>query len=279
MKTNYAAEVDQLFQLGEPKETLVEDWLDYSLMGINKQHVSQLMKLIEENDSSTNPEMWAPVHAWRALGQLKAEESILTLLNAMDTDNDWAMTEIPFVLSFIGEGSIPALKEFISDSSKDPFARSNAAEALEKIAKLFPHRYEECVSIIGDQFNQYQENSLELNSLLIWSLQNIGVGQRYIETIEKAFEEGRVDESVIGDFEDVQIELGLLEERITPKRNYILEKHPELSPFVERLNRRLDLDANENNSPKKIGRNDPCPCGSRKKYKKCCLIKDRENIM
>ncbi len=23
----------------------------------------------------------------------------------------------------------------------------------------------------------------------------------------------------------------------------------------------------------KIGRNDPCPCGSGKKYKKCCLIK------
>jgi len=25
---------------------------------------------------------------------------------------------------------------------------------------------------------------------------------------------------------------------------------------------------------KKIGRNDPCPCGSGKKYKKCCLLKD-----
>src|SRR5262245_47779168 len=24
----------------------------------------------------------------------------------------------------------------------------------------------------------------------------------------------------------------------------------------------------------KIGRNDPCPCGSGKKYKKCCLAKD-----
>ena len=22
--------------------------------------------------------------------------------------------------------------------------------------------------------------------------------------------------------------------------------------------------------PKKVGRNDPCPCGSGKKYKKCC---------
>jgi hypothetical protein len=26
----------------------------------------------------------------------------------------------------------------------------------------------------------------------------------------------------------------------------------------------------------KIGRNDPCPCGSGKKYKKCCLLQDEE---
>ena len=25
---------------------------------------------------------------------------------------------------------------------------------------------------------------------------------------------------------------------------------------------------------KKVGRNDPCPCGSGKKYKKCCLLKE-----
>lgn len=31
------------------------------------------------------------------------------------------------------------------------------------------------------------------------------------------------------------------------------------------------------NDPKtvKIGRNDPCPCGSGLKYKKCCLNKDK----
>ncbi|MCD4789008.1 MAG: SEC-C domain-containing protein [Bacteroidales bacterium] len=27
----------------------------------------------------------------------------------------------------------------------------------------------------------------------------------------------------------------------------------------------------------KIGRNDPCPCGSGKKYKKCCLNKNNSN--
>jgi preprotein translocase subunit SecA len=26
-------------------------------------------------------------------------------------------------------------------------------------------------------------------------------------------------------------------------------------------------------SGQKVGRNDPCPCGSGKKYKKCCLLK------
>jgi tetratricopeptide (TPR) repeat protein len=26
----------------------------------------------------------------------------------------------------------------------------------------------------------------------------------------------------------------------------------------------------------KVGRNDPCPCGSGKKYKKCCMAKDEE---
>lgn len=28
----------------------------------------------------------------------------------------------------------------------------------------------------------------------------------------------------------------------------------------------------------RIGRNDPCPCGSGKKYKKCCLSKDVPDI-
>lgn len=29
---------------------------------------------------------------------------------------------------------------------------------------------------------------------------------------------------------------------------------------------------------KKVGRNDPCPCGSGKKYKKCCMAKDQEAL-
>lgn len=27
----------------------------------------------------------------------------------------------------------------------------------------------------------------------------------------------------------------------------------------------------------KIGRNDPCPCGSGKKYKSCCMLKEKKH--
>jgi uncharacterized protein YecA (UPF0149 family) len=35
-------------------------------------------------------------------------------------------------------------------------------------------------------------------------------------------------------------------------------------------NLKLKIKNSSNFSGKKIGRNDPCPCGSGKKYKKCC---------
>ena len=40
----------------------------------------------------------------------------------------------------------------------------------------------------------------------------------------------------------------------------------------------LDL-AKKLKAQKKAGPNDPCPCGSGKKYKKCCMQKDKSETM
>jgi hypothetical protein len=40
---------------------------------------------------------------------------------------------------------------------------------------------------------------------------------------------------------------------------------PEVEAMIERV------EGSMSHARKKIGRNDPCPCGSGKKYKKCCL--------
>lgn len=53
-----------------------------------------------------------------------------------------------------------------------------------------------------------------------------------------------------------------------------LQNIHELSEFQFEDGRWYYVDGNdiEAESPDKIGRNDPCPCGSEKKFKKCCAV-------
>jgi uncharacterized protein YchJ len=71
-----------------------------------------------------------------------------------------------------------------------------------------------------------------------------------------------------GDLEDVEIRMGLREQRETEKEQTMLQK----------LFNGLDDNFDDKELPYvretlKVGRNEPCPCGSGKKYKKCCLNK------
>jgi hypothetical protein len=47
-------------------------------------------------------------------------------------------------------------------------------------------------------------------------------------------------------------------------------------PMVEKDGRLVHAPQTPAGAEKKVGRNDPCPCGSGKKYKHCCWKKDRE---
>jgi uncharacterized protein YecA (UPF0149 family) len=49
---------------------------------------------------------------------------------------------------------------------------------------------------------------------------------------------------------------------------YIRQKLKISSEYAQRANKNPQK---QEMNKKKIGRNDPCPCGSGKKYKKCCL--------
>ncbi|EIQ7094695.1 SEC-C domain-containing protein, partial [Enterococcus faecalis] len=44
-----------------------------------------------------------------------------------------------------------------------------------------------------------------------------------------------------------------------------------LSGCIPHLNVKTNIGSKHSVKKKKIGRNDPCYCGSGKKYKKCCL--------
>jgi preprotein translocase subunit SecA len=85
-----------------------------------------------------------------------------------------------------------------------------------------------------------------------------------IDVIRKAFNTGIVDITVAGDLEDVEIKLGLRTRRETPQPNYSNFDFEDLASNIDSVKAKK----------KKIGRNAPCPCGSGKKYNKCCLNKN-----
>jgi hypothetical protein len=71
-----------------------------------------------------------------------------------------------------------------------------------------------------------------------------------------------------GDLEDFQWRYGKIKEiaeRNPPRRHPKGSPQDWLEPPAERLSR-----------PLRVGRNEPCPCGSGKKFKKCCGKADRE---
>jgi hypothetical protein len=92
-----------------------------------------------------------------------------------------------------------------------------------------------------------------------------------ISSIRKAYEEDCVDYAVYGDIEDVEIELGLRSRRSTPANYPTLADR--FSPGLKAV-----VSPQETRKKDKVGRNEPCPCGSGKKYKKCCLNKPKESV-
>src|SRR5258707_15295636 len=92
---------------------------------------------------SESMEVWAPVHAWRTLGQLRAESAVGPLIEMLadltdEGSDDWAFDELPTVLGMIGPAAIPAARALLEDESALEDSRTAAGQVLEEIGKRHP---------------------------------------------------------------------------------------------------------------------------------------------
>ncbi len=229
MTTPYTPPVDQLLKLGRPEGP----WLDYPSMGLSLADVPALIRLMQDDDlrfmeepedwpsDEDLPEWYAGIHAWRALGQLKAEEAIQAILDIFpqidDDENDWLSNDSDEIFAQIGPAAIAPLRAYLLDKTKGNYSRGTACETLKSIARHHPETRADCVGIIVEALENYPEQDESLNAFLISDLVGLNAVE-HIDLIEQAFASGRVDEMVRGDVEDIKIELGLLTERITPHR-------------------------------------------------------------
>lgn len=244
--SDYRPPVAQLLALGDPFDG--PDEISYRQLGLSEADVPELCRLVRAatlyDDAADDLEAYACVHAWRALGELRAEAAVDTLIGEfhhVETD-DWVAEELPDILGKIGPGAIAALTAYLGDDSNETWARSIAISSLTAIAQSFPETRDRCVAILSDQLARFAERDALLNALLIGELCTLDVVEA-APLMEQAFAAEAVDLMHMGDWEEVQIELGLLERRLTPKPDYYLDTYGYSLPRLGEAAPRLDKSA------------------------------------
>ena len=273
-KFNYPEPVSQLLSLGAVRDQ--PEWLDYLALGLTSDHVPDLIDMAQDEDlhwaMPDTAEVWAPIHAWRALAQLQAGDavqSLLYLFSRIDVhDDDWVAEDLPRALGVLGPAAILDLRDYLAGASHGLWARVAAAASLAEIGKRHPEARTRCLAVLAGQLEHFVHTDPTLNAYVISQLIDLKAVEA-ASVIRRAFAAERVDLSIEGDWEEVQIRLGLLQKRLTPRPRFNFHDLP--GPLL----RPREEDQAARKPDKKPGRNDPCWCGSGKKYKHCHMRADQ----
>lgn len=227
--TNYPAPVDTLLTFGTAKDETVDDWANHLASGIGPEHIPDLIRMAKDEslrykyfdeeaypdfNEDEHPEYWAPLHAVHTLGSLhaaSASEQLLPLFDeAMKNDDEWMAEDLPDMYSMFGPEAIPALATYIAEQNHDTDARGYAIETLQRIAAKHPDPdiRAKVVAILTQQLEHFEENGEEVNGSLIIGLVKLQAVDA-APLIERAFAADKVDTLFMGDWDEVQIQLGL----------------------------------------------------------------------
>jgi hypothetical protein len=204
------APVARLLELGEPACARYYAWPDYRAYGLGQEHIPALISIAVDHDllsleDEHDPRAWAPVHAWRALGQLEAHEAIWPLIQLFHQikDNDWMIEELPDVFALIGPVAFPTLSGYLRDTSYPPYSRMVAATSLMQMALNHPAQRQAAVDALAEQLADFEQNSPGINGVLIANLLELNAAER-TELIQQVFAEGKVDRFIAGDWRDAK---------------------------------------------------------------------------
>jgi hypothetical protein len=205
-----------------------------------------------------------------------------------------AITEgLPKILASVCGGDVSLIEQLAENKDADEFVRGSAINALLALVVNGDKSREEVL----DYYAALLDGKLgKDDSDYVWSSVVSCATDLYPEEIydkiKKAFDEDRVDEFVIG-LDDVDRHLAagkeaaLAELHKNPHLQFVESaieemdwwywyREPDLRPsHVKSLSDLTPAYQSEkqpqtpHKAPVKVGRNDPCPCGSGKKYKKC----------
>jgi hypothetical protein len=237
----YTDPVAKLLTYGDCSQMDLQQWPNYpEEVGLTSVDIPELIRMATDpifwELDSEQVEIWAPIHAWRSLGQLKAEAASAPLTELLRIDIDWVTEELPKVYAMIGPTAIPALSDYLADDSQDSWNKVIASSSLRQIAQEHPDCQDACVTPILQQLETFEDNEIELNTMLISDLIDLKVVEA-APLIEQIFAAEKVDEVMIGTWAGVQVELGLKQEAdFSPE-----ELRPKFPPYLTEMREMLEL--------------------------------------
>jgi len=269
MKTKVAT----LFSLG--MRPIDQDDFSYKTLGISKKNKTQLLELgsdlvlyyYEFDKDDECLEFFAVIHAWRALSELEIPEAkrlfvdLLRELFEAEDDLDWMPRLFKKLIKPFRADMFDESVSYILNESEHEWFRAEFINLLHAMLIDEEIDKDSLSRVLGKLFEKCKNPIVNATAIAVCKDEKMS---EHYSQIKKLYEENLVFKELDGDLEDVELAFEMRSERST-KRDLGFNDVLEESFKVDRtVHAPISIE-------KKIGRNDPCPCGSGKKYKKCCL--------
>ncbi|GAB4173265.1 MAG: hypothetical protein Fur0032_12870 [Terrimicrobiaceae bacterium] len=278
--------------LALPRQTLIEDL--ESILEATLSYDNHL------SDYEGDPPFF-PGHAIRFLGELKAETAIPIVLELLSQNEEflsfWFDDDLTSLLweplYHLMEGQLEHGFSWMTSPGISSEGRIALADVVAWIAVHRPERREEVINWFRRVLEFFRDSPPEDNvldtklaTLMVENAMDIGASE-LMPVIGSLFERGYIQESFVGNLKEVADKIVKPYNRWQGRRLVPLierfremnhwDEDPEddsfdLSPAPTPPRPLKNRPASQLFHPDfKVGRNDPCPCGSGLKFKKCCL--------
>ncbi len=214
MDVSYKPPVNRLLAMGETDLWRREWAADYRAIGLTEADIPDLIRMVRDDalhDAPLDsPRTWAPMHAWRALGQLQSEAAVHPLLELFVErwEDDFVFEDIPETLGMIGGAALEPAAELLRTVDHDPYLRVAAARAIREVGVRHPGCREAAVLILTRQMEQWEEQDGDLNAFLVSYLADLGA-EDAAPMVREAFEAGAVSTGICGDWNAIGPEFGV----------------------------------------------------------------------
>jgi|GEM_PF-6985171 len=296
-------ELQQLLAL--PQDTLSAD-----LRAILRHAVSHVehYEVVLKADEWSWDLMSAPLHAILLLSELPGKENLDALLQFFASEDKVLQVHLGDLLTEtmwepvakLAVGHFDRIATFVRTPCPNVFARVMAAEAMCRVVWTWPEHKSTVAQWYKEQLTHFAalaEDDPAQDPTLVAALVADCLDHQFIELlpeIEAVFDKDLVDPGYCGD--KAKVLQDMLHPRYKPVRETVLsladryadlvgvEEDSRLRMIEQKAYKAKQVKAQASQSlhtggvnaarahvtTPKVGRNEPCPCGSGKKYKKCC---------